>query len=74
MERHAVHRGVDDVDVEYRDDPAAEAWTSLVQGSTSTEAMFEPRPGSGYAFRVRAHDAAGLVLSVGRIGDRRAVR
>jgi hypothetical protein len=48
-------------DVEYRDDPAAEAWTSLLAGSTSTEALFEPRPGSGYAFRVRAHDAAGLV-------------
>ena len=48
-------------DVEYRDDPADEAWTSLIAGTTSTEARFEPRPGSEYAFRVRVHDAAGLV-------------
>jgi hypothetical protein len=46
-------------DVEYRDDPDA-AWTSLVTGTMSTEAVFEPTPGSAYAFRVRAHDAAGL--------------
>jgi hypothetical protein len=48
-------------DVEYRRDPADEAWTSLIAGTPSTEAVFEPTPGSGYALRVRVHDAAGLV-------------
>ena len=49
-------------DVEYRNFSLnEEVWVSMLSGTTETETVFDPEAGSGYAVRVRVHDADGLV-------------